>query len=95
MSDTPRGAATAGERQWALDAAKRDATYLISYRARQRALDILSSDESNEADAARIILHDGGAQQGGADRSGMAFSSARMDAWRHAADILGVFEEDE
>lgn len=82
------------DRDWALKAAKQDASYLISPKARQRALTILKSDTTNEAYAARVILHDGGRQQGGDDPKGMPYMSASMDVWREAADALGVFEDD-
>ncbi len=77
---------------WAKGAAKQDASFLISPTARLRALDILKNDYSNEADAARVILHDGGAQQGGVTNKGLPYISASMDVWRDSADILEVFE---
>lgn len=81
------------DRDWALGAAKQDATYLISPTARHRALTILKDDKSNEAYAARVILHDGGCQQGGSGPSGMPYMIASMDVWREAADALGVFDD--
>ncbi len=82
------------ERDWALKAAKQDASYLISPTARHRALTILKEDQSNSAYAARVILHDGGRQQGGDDPKGMPYMSASMDVWREAAEALGVFDDD-
>ncbi len=81
------------DRDWALAAAKQDATYLISTTARHRAMTILKDDKSNEAYAARVILHDGGCQQGGTQLNGMPYMIASMDVWREAADALGVFED--
>lgn len=75
--------------QWALDAAKQDATYLISPNARSRAILILLSEDSPEADAARIILHDGGAQQGIYGHR----ATAIMSKWVEAATLLGVFND--
>ncbi len=79
---------------WALKAAKQDASYLISPTARHRALTILAEDQSNTAYAARVILHDGGRQQGGSDTRGMPYMIASMDIWREAAEMLGVFDDD-
>lgn len=82
------------ERDWALKAAKQDASYLISPTARNRAMHILKDDTTNEGYAARVILHDGGRQQGGSDAKGMPWMSASMDVWREAADALGVFDDE-
>ncbi len=76
------------DRDWALGAAKQDATYLISPTARQRAIVILKNDKSSLADAARVILLDGMAQQ-----TGLTTQTASMDVWREAAESLGVFDD--
>ena len=76
---------------WAKGAAKQDASFLISPTARTRALDLLRWDTSDEATAARVILHDGGAQQGGEYR-GEAYVGVSLETWRPAADLLGAFE---
>ncbi len=81
------------ERDWALAAAKQDASYLISPKARHRAMHILKHDKSNKAYAARVILHDGGRQQGGDGPNGLPYMSASMDVWREAAEALGVFDD--
>ena len=75
--------------QWALGAAKQDATYLISPNARSRAMQILMGEETPESDAARIILRDGGAQQGIYGTSQVPI----MADWVKAATLLGVFDE--
>lgn len=86
----------ANPREWALDAARKDASYLISPRARASAIQILHGDHSSEADAARIILHDGGSQQG--ERSPIGdlpyLPATNLDTWREAANVLGVFDND-
>ena len=82
------------DRDWAVGAAKQDATYLISPTARRRAMQILRHVTSNTAYAARVILHDGGCQQGGTSFDGMPYMVASMDVWREAADVLGVFDDD-
>ncbi len=80
---------------WALKAAKQDASYLISPKARHRAMTILKNDTSHAAYAARVILHDGGCQQGGTGIDGMPYMvCASMDVWREAAELLGVFDDD-
>ena len=82
------------DRTWALKAATQDASYLISPTARHRAMHILKNDTTNEGHAARVILHDGGRQQGGSDLKGMPYMSASMDVWREAADASGIFADD-
>ncbi len=82
------------DRDWALGAAKQDAMYLISPTARHRAMQILKNVTTNQAYAARVILHDGGVQQGGNSFDGMPYMTASMDVWREAADVLGVFDDD-
>ena len=82
------------DRNWALGAAKQDAMYLISPTARHRAMTILKNVTTNQAYAARVILHDGGCQQGGTSYDGMPYMIASMDVWREAADVLGVFDDD-
>jgi len=77
--------------QWALGAAKQDASYLISPGARQRALSILSEEHNDVSDAARIILHDGGAQQGSMDPN---LNVPLMAVWVKAATLLGVFDDE-
>lgn len=68
----------------ALDAARMDSTYLVSPTARRNALAALEGDASPEADAARVILVDGGQQQG-------QFAGKRictMVEWRDAVAVL-------
>ncbi len=81
------------DRDWAIGAAKQDALYLISPTARHRAMTILKDVTTNKAYAARVILHDGGSQQGGTNVTGNPYMVASMDLWREAADVLGVFDE--
>ncbi len=52
-------------REWALRAALHDSSSLITPKARERALDALSGQRDPIAWAARRLLLDGGAQQGG------------------------------
>lgn len=74
-------------REWALGAARMDASLLISPRARERAIGILAMEPlTPETRAAMLILGDGGAQQG---TEGYQFAPS-LRAWRDAADTLGV-----
>jgi len=78
---------TASEYDWAIGAATKDATYLISPTARRRAMDILDNYNTPRAIAAKVILKDGRGQQEGPP------SMVSMDTWREAAELLGVFDD--
>ncbi len=71
-------------RDWALNAAAQDSAYLITPRARERAIHILAEDSSAEADAARVILYDGMSQQGNPMRN-----ECTLREWCDAVEILG------
>lgn len=78
-------------RDEALRAAHSDSCFLISPHARHRAVAALQGDDTPLADAARVILHDGGAQQGGKTAKGNDYISANMEIWREADDLLALW----
>jgi hypothetical protein len=71
-------------RDWAIRAAAHDSAYLITPKARERAITILVSDNSPEADAARVILYDGMAQQGGIPMR----AECTLSEWSEAVEVL-------
>ena len=76
------------QRDDALRGALQDSSYLITPKARRKLWDVLADDDSSEAKAARLILTDGGHQQGivtwGRPRS-------TLSEWADAVDILGAY----
>lgn len=72
----------------AIRAAHHDSSWLISPKARHRALIALDGDYSGEAEAARAILNDGGVQQGGEHPRGGFYISVQFTHWKECADIL-------
>lgn len=70
-------------KDWAIRTAAHDSAYLITPKARERALGILAGDSSAEADAARVILYDGMAQQGNSMRV-----ICTMTEWCEAVEVL-------
>ena len=70
----------------ALAGALADSNYLITPKARNRLWGVLVGDHSNEAEAARIILADGGQQQGIPAYN--SYGTGQLGRWVEAVDTL-------
>ena len=73
-------------REEAIRAARLDSANLITPAARKRALKALTRDQTKVGLAAKLILTDGGQQQGLFTRR----RSCTMSEWGKAAETLGV-----
>ena len=73
-------------RQDALKGALQDSSYLVTPKARLRLLKVLNGEDTPEANAARLILKDGGLQQGTHTNPGSTLAD-----WADAVDILSAY----
>ena len=70
----------------ALRGALQDSAYLVTPKARLRLLKVLNGEDSPEANAAQLILKDGGLQQGTHESTG-----STLGEWADAVDILSNY----